>query len=106
LGVNDHGEIEGVFEDCVSDIVKNLVVNANNPNKLHPPCYLSTEVVELDGKKIIYVYVPQSSQVHSVSGKIFDRNEDGDLDITKYADRFSQLYLRKQANFIDNKVYP
>lgn len=106
LGVNDNGEIEGVFEDCVSDVVKNLVVNANNPNKLHPPCYLSTEVVELEGKKIIYVYVPQSSQVHSVSGKIFDRNEDGDLDITKYADRVSQLYLRKQAAFIENKVFP
>src|SRR5690606_8719040 len=106
LGVSDRGDIEGVFDDCVQGIVNNLVFAANNPNKLNPPCYLSPEIVELDGKKIVYVYVPESSQVHSVSGKIFDRNEDGDLDITTYPDRVTQLYLRKQTVYTENRVFP
>src|SRR5690606_13585352 len=106
LGVNDKGEVEGIDDDCIDPIIKDLVVTANNPNKLNPPCYLTAEIVELEGKKIVYVYVPQSSQVHSVGGKIFDRNEDGDLDITKHADRVSQMYLRKQATFIENNVFP
>ena len=89
LGVSDQGDIEGIYDDCVNDILKNLVINANNPNKLNPPCYVAAEVVELEGKNIIYTYIPESSQVHSVNGKIFDRNEDGDLDITKYPDRVS-----------------
>ena len=29
-----------------------------------------------------YIYIPESSQVHRCNGKIFDRNEDGDMDIT------------------------
>lgn len=106
LGVNNQGEVEGVFDDCVDTILNNLVINANNSNKLNPPCYISAEIVDIQDKKIIYAYIPESSLVHNVGGKIFDRNEDGDLDITKYPDRVSQLYLRKQASFIENKVFP
>ena len=52
------------------------------------------------------VYVPESSQVHNTSGKIFDRNEDGDFDITKQPEQVTQLYLRKQSSYTENKVYP
>lgn len=91
LGVKNTGEIEGVLAD--------------NPNKLNPPCYLTAQVVDYEGKKIIYVQVPESSQVHSTQGKIFDRNEDGDFEISRYPDRVTQLYLRKQAVYTENKVY-
>lgn len=71
-----------------------------------PPYYLSPEVVKLNGKNVIVVYVPESSQVHNTAGKIFDRNEDGDFDITNQPEQVTQLYLRKQSSYTENKVYP
>ena len=106
LGVKNDGTVSGVIEDCVQDIVNNIITNANNPNKLYPPFYLSTQILDYNGKKVISVYIPESSQVHSTNGKIFDRNEDGDFDITKHTDQITQLYLRKQTTYTENKIYP
>ncbi len=106
LGVKNDGIVEGVIEGCVRDIVNNIVTNANNPQKLSPPYYQSTQVVDYKGKKVIYVYVPESSQVHSTNGKIFDRNEDGDFDITRQTEQVTQLYLRKQSTYSENRIYP
>ncbi len=36
-------------------------LNANNPNKLNPPCYLTAEIIDVADKKIVYAYVPESS---------------------------------------------
>lgn len=106
LGVNNDGIIEGIDEDYVQSIINAIVVNANNPQKLNPPFYLSTTVIEYEGKKVISVYVPESSQVHSTNGRIFDRNEDGDFNITGQSEQVAQLYLRKQATYSENKIYP
>ena len=96
LGVKDNGAVEGVIESSIQPIINNIVTNANNSQKLDPPFYLSPQIVDYEGKKVIYVYAPESSQVHNTSGKIFDRNEDGDLDISRHQDQVTQLYLRKQ----------
>ena len=106
LGVKNDGTVEGVIESCVQDIVNNIVTIANNPQKLNPPFYLSTQVIEYEGKTVIYVYVPESSQVHSTNGKIFDWNEDGDFDITRQTEQVTQLYLRKQTTYSENRIYP
>jgi ATP-dependent DNA helicase RecG len=106
LGVKNDGTVEGVIEGSVQDIINNIVTNANNPQKLSPPFYLSTQVIDYEGKKVIYVYVPESSQVHSTNGKIFDRNEDGDFDITRQTEQVTQLYLRKQTTYSENRIYP
>lgn len=57
-------------------------------------------------KKVVYVRIPESSLVHSTQGKIFDRNGDADLEITRYSDRVTQLYLRKQAVYTENRIFP
>lgn len=106
LGVKNDGTVEGIIEDCVQNIINNIVTNANNPQKLNPPFYLSTHVIDYESKKVIYVYVPESSQVHSTNGKIFDRNEDGDFDITGQTGQVTQLYLRKQTTYSENRIYP
>ena len=91
LGVKDDGTVQGIIEDCLEDINNNIVTLANNPQKLNPPFYLSTQIVNYEDKKIIYVFIPESSQVHSTNGKIFDRNEDGDFDITRQTEQVTQL---------------
>lgn len=106
LGVQDDGTVNGVQADKVQGIIDGLVANANNPQKLSPPYYVSPEVLDMNGKKVIVVYVPESSQVHATKGRIYDRNQDGDFDITNQQDQVSQLYLRKQNSYSENQVYP
>lgn len=105
LGVNDSGKVVGVKEDCLQDIIDNIVTAANNPEKLHPPCYLSPEVVEYEGKCVIHLHVPKSSQVHNTAGKIYDRNEDGDFDVTRRSDHVTKLHLQKDSTYTENKIY-
>lgn len=107
LGINDSdNSITGVQDNQVQNIIDNIVTSANNPERLNPPYYLSPEIIEVTGKKVIVVYIPESSQVHATRGKIFDRNQDGDFNITKNNELVSQLYLRKQNTYSENQVFP
>jgi len=78
----------------------------NNSQKINPPFYLSIETVEIDGETILHIFVPESSQVHRCGGKIFDRNEDGDFDITDNTGLVAVLYQRKQTSYAENRIYP
>ena len=106
FGIKNNGIVEGIVESSVQNIINNIVTNANNPQKLNPPFYLSPQEINCRGKKVIYLYIPESSQVHNTSGRIFDRNNDGDFDITNNHDQVTQLYLRKQSTYSENKVFP
>ncbi|MFH1471831.1 MAG: RNA-binding domain-containing protein [Nanoarchaeota archaeon] len=106
LGVNDRGKITGIEKDYIEQIKKDFVTAINNPQKITPSVYLSIEQAEIDGKLLLYIYVPESSQVHRCNGKIFDRNQDGDFDITNNNTLATSLYLNKQTLYTENKVYP
>ncbi|WP_076790617.1 RNA-binding domain-containing protein [Chlorobium sp. KB01] len=106
LGVQDDGTLQGIEPDAVTQIKKDFVTAINNPLKLTPPTYLSIDVAEVDGKSLLRIYVPESSQVHRCNGRIYDRNEDGDLDITDHTTQVAHLYQRKQATFSENRVHP
>ena len=84
LGVSDVGEVTGVDPDSVEQIKKDFVTAINNPQKINPSCYLAVDEMLVDGKSILRIYVPESSLVHRCNGRIFDRNEDGDLDIRSH----------------------
>lgn len=106
LGVKDSGEIQGINPDTAGQIKKDFVTAINNPQKLTPPTYLSVDEITAGGKTILRIYVPESSQVHRCNGRIYDRNEDGDLDITDHTAQVASLYHRKQAIYTENKIYP
>lgn len=82
LGVKDDGEIIGVYKDYVKSIKKDFTNLCNNPEKVFPTVHLEIKEYVVDDKVILYIYVYSSSDVHKTNGKIFDRNEDGDYDIT------------------------
>lgn len=105
LGVQDNGNISGIAPQAVEQVRKDFVTTINNPQKLTPPAYLSIETVTIHDKIVLLVHVPESSQVHRCNGRIYDRNEDGDLDITASTTLVAQLYLRKDNNFSENRVY-
>ena len=106
LGVNDKGIVTGIKPEAVTKIKNNFVVAMNNPQKISPSFYLSIEETIIAGKTILYIYVPESSQVHRCNNRIFDRNEDGDFDITDKQHLVTSLYLRKQMSYSENKIYP
>jgi ATP-dependent DNA helicase RecG len=85
---------------------KDLVNTTNNPQVLNPPPYLSVNEVKYEGRTLLHVYVPPSSQVHRCKSRIFDRNEDGDYDITDNQSLVAQLYLSKQSHYTENTIYP
>jgi len=101
LGVKNNGDVIGIEPDALMHIKQDLVNTLNNPQKISPPAYLSIEEIDLDEKKILHIYVPESSQVHRCGGKIFDRNEDGDFNITDQTHGVAQLYQRKQNTFTE-----
>src|SRR5699024_3701951 len=78
----------------------------NNPQKISPTFYLSVEEYEVDGKQVLYIFIPESSQVHRCNGKIFDLNEEVDLDITDNTNQVAAMYMRKQGAYSENRIFP
>jgi len=106
LGVNDNGQCQGVERGYIQSIRKDFANLCNNPQKISPTVHLELKEYEHDGASILYLYVYQSSDVHRTAGKIIDRNEDGDFDITNNTVAITQLYLQKQNTYTENKIYP
>ena len=64
LGIDDDGTILGIDEDSVDKIKDNFVTLMNNPDKISPTFYLSVEEIKIKGRTILYIFIPESSQVH------------------------------------------
>lgn len=102
LGVGDDGEVIGVAEPAISKIKKDFVTSINNENKMYPSMYLKIEEFVIEGKKVLYIFVPENRQVCRHHGRIFDRNNDSDLDVTDSMDLVYQIYVRKSnENYVD-----
>lgn len=108
LGVIDGTkEIRGVNPDRVDKMLKNFTTSINNANKINPPMYLTPEVFDdVDGKTLIYIHVPEGTQLRRLNGRIWDRTYEGDIDITDNAELVFRMYARKQSTYFVNKVYP
>ena len=106
LGVEDDGTLIGVNPKAAPGIKKNFVSTLNNPQKTSPSLFLNLEEIELDGKLLLHAYIPVSSQIQSCAGRIYDRNEDGDFDITNSSDLVAHLSIRKSSQFTEREVFP
>ena len=106
LGIRDDGEIVGIKPNCIEKMKKDFVNAVNNPSKIYPPLFLKPVEYEIDEKKILYIYVPVGTQVSRCSGRIYDRNNEADIDITDNEELVYKLYTRKQGTYFVNKVFP
>ena len=106
LGVSDKKIIIGVNEDKIDKIIKEFTTSVNNSQKLYPPLYLTPVPVNIKGKTIIYIRVPEGYQVCRHNGKIWDRSYEGDINITNNSELVYKMYSRKQNTYFVNKVYP
>lgn len=106
LGVKDNGEILGIEPSCIEKMKKDFVTAINNANKMYPPLFLTPVECEIQGRKILHIYVPVGTQVSRCSGRIYDRNNESDIDITDNEELVYKLYARKQGTYFVNKVFP
>jgi len=106
LGVDDDGTVLGVNRNAAMSVKKNFVNMLNNPQKVSPSLFLSLDEIEVDGKLVLYTHIPISSQVELCSGKIYDRIEDADVDITKSTDLAAQLFARKSSAYTEREIFP
>ena len=106
LGVSDEKQIIGVNEDKIDKIIKEFTTSVNNSQKIYPPLYLTPVPVNIKGKTIIYIRVPEGYQVCRHNGKIWDRSYEGDINITNNSELVYKMYSRKQNTYFVNKVYP
>ena len=105
LGADDDGTIIGIAPEKVQEELDTLAKDMNNPQIMNPTFYLCFEPMMIDGKHIIYFYVPESSQAHCHKGVYYDRNQDGDFAL-KNAQQIADLILRKQTGCTENRVLP
>ena len=90
LGIGDNGEFIGLPPLALKDIVNNLVCSMNDGNLLNPPFCVLPEVLDCEGKKIIRINVPQSSDVHRYRGICYDRINESDVKVTS-SDQIAQM---------------
>ena len=106
FGADDDGKVIGINPKSLESMKKNFTNQLNNPNKMTPTLYLSLEEFEVEGKKLMSCFVPCSSTVVKCSGRIYDRNEDGDFDITDSPIQVENMYARKIGAFNEHKLFP
>ena len=91
MGVEDDGTPIGINPNMVKDMKKNFVNQLNNPDKMSPTLYLSIEDIVYEGMTLLWVY---------------DRNEDGDMDITDSPIQLQNMYNRKSNTYAEHKIFP
>jgi ATP-dependent DNA helicase RecG len=104
LGVNDDGCVLGVSSSAVQHLKNNLVNLSNNPQKLDPSYLLSPEEFDIDGKTIIIIQVPVSSQLHKTSGQVYLRREDGDYCV-RGTHQLAGVINRKLGLFTEQRAF-
>ncbi|MBR8821918.1 hypothetical protein IX293_000148 [Fusobacterium necrophorum] len=83
LGVTDDKEIVGIEEKYADKIIQDFLTAINNPELIYPTLYVIPEKVEIDGKILIYIFVPEVREVCQYRKAFWDRSYEGDINITK-----------------------
>lgn len=104
--VDGKGIVIGVNPNCVADMKKNFVNMLNNPQKIHPSLYLNLEEIEYQDMKVLWVYIPVASQIEFCNGKIYDRNEDADQDVSTSSDMVANISNRKSSTYTERVIFP
>lgn len=106
LGVNDNGEIIGVNKKNASQLVKTIINTVNNPELFTPRTAVYPEIILVDEKVVIYIYVHSSPSVHQYKKKFYDRNGDADPDVSQDFGLLANLFSRKTAYSSERRSIP
>ncbi len=104
IGVHDYGKIIGV-----SDLyIGNMLGKIRNTLKkeFSPVVDINPEIIQIDGKSVIYLSVPPSPEIQRYRNKIYDRLAREINDVTYSYNLVENIYLRKKKESSENIVCP
>ncbi|MDR1065749.1 MAG: putative DNA binding domain-containing protein [Oscillospiraceae bacterium] len=105
LGVEDSGAVVGVPARAAPDMIKNFISVISNPDVFSPTASLSPMIFEYEGKTLIHIRVPPSSEVHTHRRIVYDRINDSDVKVTATS-QIAAMYIRKRSIYTEKKVFP
>ena len=105
LGVDDEGNVTGVNPANTTKFLKNIATALNSVDKINPVLHLNPTAVEYNGKMVIVVQVPASSQVHNHTGHVYIREYEADIDVTENQHQIRGLFLKKGNIYTENRIY-
>jgi len=105
LGIEDNGKVIGISRKAAPDIIKNFITIISNPDVFIPTISLSPVILEYEGKTILHIHVPPSSEVHTYKRVVYDRVNDADVKVTATS-QIAAMYIRKQNIYTEKKIYP
>jgi ATP-dependent DNA helicase RecG len=104
VGVHDFGKIVGVAEFFIDNMLKKFA-NAME-EEFSPACSITPDIMDIGEKKLFYISVPKSGNVHRYKNKVYDRMGCEVCDITYSYNLVENLYLRKHDESSENIVCP
>ena len=105
LGVSDDGELLGIDAEFLSSMLVDISNLSNNSQKLNPPFILFPTVHIVNGKNLIHIQVPVSSQIHDTAGVVYDRSSDGDFR-AKQPHQIATLHNHKRNFYSESMIFP
>lgn len=106
LGVDDDGTVRGIAPELKTQFLKNIATALNSVENINPVMYLNPTAVEYQGKIIVPVQVPASSQVHNHKGRVYVREYEIDIDVTDNQHAIRGLFLKKGTIYTETHIYP
>lgn len=106
LGVSDERKLIGIEERDADRMIRDFLTAINNPELIYPTLYTIPEIIEIEGKNVIYIFIPEGSEVYQYKKAFWDRSYEGDINITKNQDLVYKLFARKRGESFVDKSYP
>lgn len=104
LGVEDDGTIKGIGPAKVLPITRNILNVVNNPNAFDVPVSMEFDHIGIDGRQVVKIDIPNSPQMHSYKGKVFERRGDADVAVRGSAP-LAELCIRKQGIYTEQRIF-
>ncbi|MDR1556428.1 MAG: putative DNA binding domain-containing protein [Tannerellaceae bacterium] len=104
VGVHDYGKIVGVAEIFIDNMLRKF---ANTlAEDFTPSLDLKPEMVEINGKKLLYIAVPEGEEIYRYKNKVYDRIGSEVCDITYSYNLVENVFLRKQNESSEKIICP
>ena len=104
LGVEDDGSLTGIDPAQVLPVTRNVLNVVNNSNAFDVPVSMEFEHIEIGDRQIIKIDVPNSPQIHSYKGKVYERRGDADV-VVRGSAPLAELCIRKQGIYTEQRIF-
>lgn len=104
VGVKNDGEIVGVNPERAETLKKNIVTSIKNPDLFLPCPYFTPQIMEVDGKTVLYLEIPCGQYVYRYKGRYWDRNDDADIDVTDQPELLLAIFERKNPHLFEERI--